>query len=47
MHGEVGDVEAGPAGDDPSQEEDHRDQGVRRRGVICNLLEGLIQRIHV
>ena len=25
MHSEVGDVEASPAGDDPSQEEDHRD----------------------
>ena len=47
MHSEVGNVEASPARDYPSQEEDHRDQRVWRRGVFRNLLEGLIQRINV
>ena len=48
MHGEVRDVEAGPAGDDPDQEEDHGDErAVRRRGVLCDVLESRIQRVHV
>ena len=49
MHGEVGDVEASSAGDDPDQEEDHRDQRAmrRRRGVFCDVLESRIQRVHV
>ena len=48
MHGEVGDVEAGPAGDDPDQEENHGYQrAVGRRGVCRDVLEGRIQRVHV
>ena len=48
MHCEVGDVEAGPAGDDPDQEEDHRDErAVRRRRILRDVLESRIQRVHV
>ena len=37
MDGEVSDVEACPAGDDPYQEEDHRDMR-----VLCDFLEGQV-----
>ena len=48
MHGEVRDVEAGPAGDDPDQEEDHGDErAMRWRRVFSDVLESRIQRVHV
>ena len=47
MHSEVGDVEAGPAGDDPDQKEDHGDERAMRRRVCRDVLEGRIQRVHV
>ena len=44
VDGEVGDVEARPAGDDSDQEEDHGDERILRR-VFCDVLEGRIKRI--